>query len=289
MNSGRIDLHIHTTYSDGKFTPEQVVEYSHKIGLAAIAITDHDTTDGVPEALTTAKKFGIEMVPAVELSCNPVSPFEEEIHLLGYYIQWENSYFQEKLKLLRKMRQKRAEKILRKFSRLGISIKQEELFQLASGSAIGRPHFARTLLKMGVVSSEKEAFDKYLALGRPAYVRKAMFSPEEGIALIEQIGGIPVLAHPWFGAKHLGTISRLIRAGLKGIEVYHLRQNEKATAHFKNIAQKFQLLITGGSDCHGNQPPLIGTLNISYELLEKLKQYRQNQFRVESLELRSQG
>lgn len=279
MNNGKIDLHIHTSYSDGKFTPEQVIEYSHKKGLSAIAITDHDTTDGLPEAIKVAKRCGIEVVPAVELSCIPVNPFEEEIHLLGYYIHWEDECFQEKLKLLRKAREKRAEKMLGKFSRLGIQINPEALFKIAAKGCIGRPHFARILVKMGVVDSEKEAFNRYLASGKPAYVPKLMLSAEEGLQLIQRIGGIPVLAHPWLGANRLGTIQRLMRAGLKGIEVYHPKQSGQPAIRFKNIAEKYGLLVTGGSDCHGptdNQSPLIGTLNIPHKLLDELKQYYQS-------------
>ncbi|MCX7956302.1 MAG: PHP domain-containing protein [Endomicrobia bacterium] len=273
-----IDLHIHTTYSDSNLTPKEVVYYSKNVGLIAIGVTDHDTTEGVQETIEEGKNLGIEVVPGVEISASFGSSAEEEIHILGYYIDWKNERLQDKLSYFRKLRIERAYKILSELKRLGMKISEEKIFSnVNTHSSIGRLHFARVLLEEKYVSSIKEAFELYLGYKRPAYVPKIMFSSKEAIEIVLQSKGIPVLAHPYISIYNdLSAIKELVKQGLKGIEVFHSKHHKKVQDELLLIADKYNLLITGGSDCHGKLDGLsftLGSLCISYEYLENLKFY----------------
>lgn len=275
-----IDLHVHTTYSDGSFSPKEVVQYCKNKGIVAVGITDHDTTDGIEEAIEEGKKQGIEVVPGVELSVEFKDSTESEIHILGYYIDWHDKTLQQKLKIFRQVRQERAYKILAKLNSLGIKLEEDEVIkEFSSTQSIGRLHFARILFEKGIVSSVKEAFDLYLGYGMPAYVPKFRLQSQEAISLILQTGGIPILAHPYFGiCVDTKSIKKLVNQGIKGIEVYHSKHHKNVTEELNNIADKYGLLITGGSDCHGavdGSEPLLGSLKIPYILLESLKKYKQ--------------
>ncbi|MFN3966479.1 MAG: PHP domain-containing protein [Endomicrobiia bacterium] len=276
MNKLFVDLHIHTNFSDGSFSPEEVVRYAQEAGLSGIAITDHDITDGILPAIKEGVKRGIEVIPGVELSVELKNSSEGEMHILGYFINWEDVQFQEKLKLFRTTRERRAIYILEKLSQIGIKLNEEKLLNLGGRGSIGRLHIARLLLEEGYINDIREAFQKYLGFGKPAYVPKFRLKPEDAIRMIKKIGGVPVLAHPFYGNYgSRNIISGLVKFGLKGIESWHSKHPQKAKELFMNIAKEFNLVVTGGSDCHGpigNEPPLIGTQKVPYEVLLNLKQ-----------------
>lgn len=277
MKNQYVDLHIHSTFSDGAFTPEEIVKHASRIGLSAIAITDHDNTDGILSAIGAGEKWGVEIVPGVELSAEPESPKDEEMHILGYYINWQDKNFQEKLRHFREARRERAYQILEKLDRLGIKINPQQLFEFAGRGSVGRMHVARILKEEGFVNYLQEAFDLYLAYGKPAYVPKLRLSSREAINLISQIGGISVIAHPLYGGNSEEIIQKLKSFGLDGIEVYYTNHTPEDVERFQNWAKVFGLLTTGGSDCHGgtiDEEILIGNQKIPYDVLEKLKEYR---------------
>lgn len=264
-----IDLHIHTIYSDGTCSPEEVVYRAEELNLAAISITDHDSVAGLEGAIGMSKKMQVEIVPGVELSADMG---EDEIHLLAYYLDWKNRNFLSKLKEFQAARVKRNQKLMRRLEELSMEINHRELKGLATKGVISRLHIARLMVKKGYVSSIGAAFEKWLNPGKPAHVKKMDVSPFEIIRLIQQIGGIPVFAHPYLSARD-DLIPDLVEAGLKGIEVYHSAHNSQVREHYKEIAQKYHLLITGGSDCHGEAKGkmLIGTVKVPVAVLEDLK------------------
>jgi len=277
-----VDLHTHSTASDGSYSPEELVRLAKESGLFALALTDHDTVDGLPSAVKTAKEVGINFVCGVEISVK----FEGKghFHLLGYFKSPEVPELADVLKKLHEARAKRNEKMLEKLNELGIDISMEELKEIAKGE-IGRPHIAKLLVKKGVVKSFEEAFDKYLKKGAPAYVPKALLSPEEAISLVLKAGGIPVLAHPitlkldYYSLKNY--IKELKEMGLKGVEAYYTEHTEEFTQEVLKYAKEFDLIVTGGSDFHGENKPDIklgrgfGNLRVPdecyYNLVEALE------------------
>jgi len=272
-----VDLHIHSTFSDGALTPEEIVKYASKSGLAAISITDHDSTDATISAIMAGKELGVEIVPGVELSVEPESLEDEEIHMLGYYIDWKDGDFQEKLHHFRQARRERAHQILERLDRLGIRVEPQRLFELAGNGSVGRMHVAKILKEEGFVNYLQEAFDLYLAYGKPAYVPKLRMSSQEAIALISRIGGISIIGHPLYGGNSREIIQKLKNFGLDGIEVYYTNHSPEDVRRFESWAKEFGLLITGGSDCHGGTTEaeiLIGSLAVPYGLLSQLKEYK---------------
>ncbi len=278
MKEEYIDLHVHTSYSDGIFTPKEVIEYCKKVGVVAVGITDHDNIDGIEEALIEGEKLGVEVVPGVEISCDFKDTFEEEIHILGYYIDYKDTNLKQKLKFFQEARQKRAYKIFHKLVSLGVPIKEEDVFK-NSIKSIGRLHFARVLKEKKIVSSIKEAFELYLGYGKPAYETKLKVSPQEAVSVIVEAKGIPILAHPYLEiSMDAKSIKKLIEYGIKGIEVYHSKHPKNIIDELSLLAEKYNLLITGGSDCHGSidgHPPLLGSLKIPYKILENIKIYKE--------------
>ncbi len=273
-----IDLHTHTTLSDGSMTPEELVRHALGKGLAAVAVTDHDTVSGVSRALEEGKKIGIEVIAGVEISVD----FSTEMHLLGYF---PNGYSESILKVLEDLRVRREQRnprIVNKLNELGFDITMEEISGTAGSDNVGRPHIARVLQEKGYVDSMSEAFEKYLNVGRPAYFKKEKLLPKEGIAEIITAGGIPVLAHPIFIGLTYDRLDQLVGElagyGLKGIEVFYSWHTEEQTSELLKIAEKHGLLATGGSDFHGSFKSDIeigigtGTLKVPYSLLETLKQ-----------------
>jgi predicted metal-dependent phosphoesterase TrpH len=247
-----IDLHIHTTASDGTLTPSQVVQLAKKRRLKAIAITDHDTVDGVKEAVEEGQKLSLEVIPGVEISANARAG---NVHLLGYFVETERGTLKEKLARLKQARSERNPRIVDKLNNLGISITYQEVVAASGGGQVGRPHFAQVLVDKGYVHSLNEAFDRYLAQGAPAYVDKYRFDVEAAIETVLKAGGIPVLAHPFTlncRLEDLETlIAELVQAGLKGIEVFYPDHTLEQTAQYQRLAKSFGLVITGGSDFHG--------------------------------------
>lgn len=264
-----VDLHIHTIFSDGTCTPRKVVQLAKRMSLAAISITDHDSVEGVDEAIEAGRRMGIEVVPGVEVSSDAG---EDEIHILGYYLDWKQKSFLSKLRFFQKTRRERNNKLLHRLKELGMEIKFDQLAKIALKGVISRLHIARCMVQRGYVSSIDEAFEEWLNPGKPAYVRRVKVSPFEIIGLILDAGGIPVFAHPLL-SKRDDLIPRMVDAGLMGIEVYHTSHNETAVQYYTEVARQFDLLITGGSDCHGEAKGelLMGKMHVPTSCLFNLK------------------
>ncbi|MFA6308799.1 MAG: PHP domain-containing protein [Clostridia bacterium] len=268
-----IDLHTHSNASDGSMSPAEVVIAAKDAGLSAIALTDHDTFEGIEEALAQSKKSGIELMPGVEISV----AYKTEMHILGYFKESTYKNFNSVLENLKKNRNKRNPKIINKLNEIGFSLTMEDVKNETRGSIIGRPHIAKTILKKGYVKSMDEAFKKYLSEGRPAYFKRDELGVKEGIEEICKAGGMPVLAHPIFlylNNEELDVLLKNMKAyGLKGIEAYYSENSETDTGNLLRLAVKNNLIVTGGSDFHGTYKPNInigtgrGNLKIPYEIL----------------------
>jgi predicted metal-dependent phosphoesterase TrpH len=272
-----IDLHTHSTSSDGTMTPAELVKYAHKKGLAAIAITDHDTIDGIAEAIDVGSVLGIEVVPGIELS---VKYFGHNVHLLGYLFDRQQEELLVALELLQAGRIERNKKIVAKLNSLGLAIQFSELKRSAGPGQNGRPHIAKLMIQKGFVRTMDEAFEKYLGQGGLAYVSRFAYCVEDAIALIRNAGGIAVLAHPFQLDKAVENLPddlhQLRDMGLDGIEVYYPTHSRQFKKRLIALAEKNSLLLTGGSDYHGSIRPgttLAGGKNVSVpsELLVKMK------------------
>lgn len=265
------DLHIHTYYSDSTDSSEEVIEQAHQAGLCCIAITDHDTLDGIAPAMKAAEAVGIEVIPGVELSSEANG---KDIHVLGYCFDPQDCVFQERLAQMQNIRLERMTEMVAKLNKIGIKgISVEEVTIRAKSKSVGRPHLAAVLVEKGVVSNIQSAFDKYLAEGAPAYVPKFKISPFEAIELINRAGGAAVLAHPVLTAVD-ELIPRMVSAGLKGIEVFYPMHTENVVSYYQGLAKKHGMVVTGGSDAHGKakRHTFVGRVKIDYEHVEKLKQ-----------------
>jgi len=269
MSNRYADLHIHTDKSDSTFTVEEVIRQASQHELSAIAITDHDSVEAVEVAKELAKPLGIEVIPGVELS---TEIDEEEVHILGYFVDCNNEEFLSKLSFLRNARVERARKIIEKLNQLNINLTMDEVMGLTGSASVGRMHIARLLYEKHYISSINEAFWKFLGRGKHAYIKKYLMSPEDAIILIRSLGGIPVLAHPQILNRD-EMIPKMAESGLQGIEVYHTDHTPAGVNKYLKIADKHNLLVTGGSDCHGigKGRVLMGTIKIPYELVEKMK------------------
>ena len=281
-----IDLHIHTTASDGTFTPEQVISHAHQLKLKAIAITDHDTVAGSKEALGSGVPPSLGFLTGVEISATPPPfyPGSGSFHLLGYSIRLDDPNLNRTLEKLQQARKNRNPAIINRLNELGISITLDEVRKEAGVGQLGRPHIAQLMVKKGVVASINEAFDQFLGTGKPAYVDKQRVECFKAIKIILNAGGVPVLAHP--GLLDYKTenqldelIGKLKKAGIQGVEVYYSGHTPDQTRLYAALAQRHDLLMTGGSDFHGAIQPEIemgsgqGDLIVPYELFEKLIQH----------------
>ena len=271
-----VDLHIHTNYSDGVFTPSEAVAYASKVGLSAISITDHDTIDGIEEALNAGKHCGVEVIPGIELSAELDNITKTEMHILGYYINWKSQAFTDALSVFKRVRVQRAKEIFAKLDFMGIKLNPEGLIVNVGKKVIGRLHFAKALLEGKYVTSISDAFQKYLGLDKPAYVPKHYITPADAISLIIRAGGIPVLAHPYYGHYSNKNIFKgLINDGLMGIEAWHNRHPQHIVKKFLSIAEEMNLIATGGSDCHGaygDDIPIMGKIKVPYSVVETLEE-----------------
>ena len=249
------DLHLHTIFSDGTYTPQGLIERAQKAELSCIAVVDHDTVSGITPVLeSSASSDGLE------------------IHILGYLFDYQNRELVEKIDILKQIRIERIYKMVDKLKGLGIKLNPETVFDLAPLGTVGRLHVARAMVKEGLVGSTGEAFARYIGDKCPAYVLGFRLSPQEAIGLIKRSGGIPVLAHPYtVGQSDL--LYKIIDCGIMGLEVYYPEHLPQTVNFYLGVAKKYELLVTGGSDCHGAAKPniKIGTLKIPYELVEKLK------------------
>jgi len=257
------DLHTHTLYSDGTLTPEELIRSAKAVGLSAIAVTDHDITDGIDAAQTEAKKHGMEVIPGIELSASAPGKNgrEEEMHILGYFLDYNDAGLQKKLAEFREARRGRFEKIIEKLAEIGVRLDVSKIKAGADGHALGRPHIARALVEGGHVSSVEEAFERYLRDGARAAVPKMKLTPGECLRMIKDAGGISSIAHPRFGApKDKEGWEALAREGLDGIEVYHSQHTSSEIKKYEKIAKDLGLLVTGGSDFHAFQNGAKGQL-----------------------------
>ncbi|MER3448884.1 MAG: PHP domain-containing protein [Chloroflexota bacterium] len=272
---GEVDLHLHTNASDGRLTPQELVRLAVGRGLKVIAITDHDTTDGVrPAQAAAAKSADLRVIPGVELS---VDIAEAEVHLLGYWVDLENREFQRLLAWSRDGRVNRARQILDRLAELGMPVDWERVRELAGGGAIGRPHIAQAMVEKGYVADIRQAFELYLGRGRPAYVERERLSPEQGIRSVLAVGGLPVLAHPAEIAGLEELLPGWVAAGLAGIEVYYAGYTPDVVARLLGLADRYGLVPTGGSDYHGFGTPdeaLPGTVDVPREVVDRLVKRR---------------
>jgi len=269
-SSLRVDLHTHSTASDGELPPADLVRLAIERGLSVIALTDHDSCDGIDVAIEAARGTRLEVIPGVELSCD-VS--QSEVHMLGYFVDWHDAHFQSMLDKFREVRFGRAEKMTRKLAALGAPISFERVKQIAGDGSIGRPHVAQALLEAGHVATVTEAFDKYIGRNGPAYVERFRLTPEDAVSLILQAGGVPVLAHP---REVTSWVEPLVKAGLIGLEVHYGMYDDPTKAELARIARQYGLVATGGSDFHGlNKMGHMSGLGETYvppEVVAKLKE-----------------
>jgi hypothetical protein len=270
MSQKYADLHVHTSASDSMFSAERVLKVAKEAGLAAVGICDHDSVDGIRAAVEVEDKYGVEVIPGIELS---TEIGDMEVHVLGYFFEWENKQFRALLKTIQQVRLWRAELMVSKLQQLGLNMDFQEVLRESEGGSIGRPHIARVMLRRGYVKDSEEAFGKYLKYGAPAYMDKYEMSPEQAIYQITRLKGVPVLAHPKFSPFGEDVLANLVRVGLRGIEVYHSRHSEAESKLYLDLANKYGLIVTGGSDSHGDEDP-IGCARVPYESVERLKAER---------------
>jgi len=277
-----VDLHLHTTASDGVMSPSEIVRYAKAKGLQAIAITDHDTIEGLEEGLSEGERIGFEVIPGIEISAEH---FPGSMHLLGFFIDIHHPLLNERLGYLQKARAERNPRIVARLNQLGIDLSYEEVLRASGGGQVGRPHFAQVLLEKNYVRTFQEAFDRFLKKGAPAYVDKFRFTAKEAIHFINEAKGVAVLAHPNTlnvnGYSELESlILRLIEEGLRGIEVYYPEHSALEVAQYRTLAERYGLLMTGGTDYHGIEKNGLdigvgrGEMKLPYSMVEGLKAAR---------------
>jgi 3',5'-nucleoside bisphosphate phosphatase len=264
------DLHLHTRFSDGTFTPEELVAHAARQRLSALALTDHDTVEGCARTAKACEQAGIEFFPATELTAEMAGT---ELHLLGYGFDMGNPALLQALHKFQQARQERIVAMVERLNRLNVPLRAEEVLALANCRSPGRPHVARALVARGICSGVDEAFTRFLKKGRPAWVPKAKVEIEDAIRLLQQAGGVAVLAHPGLNQAD-PYVPALVEAGLDGLECLHSKHTAGVTAHYRELAGRYGLLITGGSDCHGmaKGQPLIGSVRLDSSHLGPLRE-----------------
>jgi predicted metal-dependent phosphoesterase TrpH len=269
--ASRADLHTHSTYSDGKLTPTELIERAVGRGLEVFALTDHDCTDGIAEALEAAQKHPqLLFIPGIELSTDLP---QEEVHVLGYFLDWQNPRFQGHLDRLRRSRMERGQKMLTKLKHLGIDISWQRVKEIAGDGVVGRPHIALAMLETGHISSLEEAFDRYLGRNGPAYVAREKITPAEAVQIVTDASGLPVLAHPRDLQNIEPLLAELKASGLIGMEVYYQDYDQQAIERLLAIAHQHDLLPLGGSDFHGiggAHERDLGDIPLPFEPVEQL-------------------
>ena len=275
---GRIDLHSHTTASDGSLTPEELVRLAKQQGVATLAVTDHDTIAGLPQAIAEGERAGVEIIPGIEISCLYGTT---ELHILGYFINPDDPQLAPALITYQASREERNPRIVERLRELGCELTYAEIKEAAGSATVGRPHIAQALVRRAYVTSVSEAFDRYLADGAPAHSPRLLPSPAEAIGLIRQIGGIPVLAHPVYTSRTKEPFEQICETlkglGLLGIEAIYSSHSRQQTDRYLSVSKNQGLLVTGGSDFHGETKPnlLVGTgygnLSVPSDVLEPMR------------------
>jgi predicted metal-dependent phosphoesterase TrpH len=269
--ASKADLHCHSTFSDGSLTPTQLVARAVQRGLEVMALTDHDCTDGLPEALEAVSRYpGFLLIPGIELSTDVP---ENEVHVLGYFIDWQSPPFQDRLGRLRRSRLNRGEAMVGKLRELGIDLSWERVQEIAGDGAVGRPHIALAMLEGGHIKTFDEAFEKYLGRNGPAYVEREKMTPAEAVELITGAGGLPVLAHPGQLPDLDQFLEELKGAGLLGMEVYYQDYGPEVVERLLAAARRHDLLPLGGSDYHGlgtARERDLGDIPLPFEPVEQL-------------------
>lgn len=268
-----IDLHLHSSASDGTLSPQQTVVAALALGMQVIALADHDTVQGVGPALEAARGALLVVVPAVEINTDYEG---REVHLLGYFIEPTSEDLARSLRALREARRERNRAMLRRLAQLGRPVEESRVEEIARGESVGRPHIAAALVQAGYAASGQQAFDRWLGRGKPAFVPRPSFTPQQAIAVIQGAGGIAVLAHPAKGGAE-GLLPRLAGAGLQGLEAFHTDHSPRAVARYLALARQLGLLITGGSDSHGpgaDRPVGIGSVAVPIWVWEEMSRVR---------------
>lgn len=274
----KIDLHTHSLFSDGSMTPEELVRAARQAGLSAIALTDHDTVAGLDRAIAAGEKEGVEVVPGVELSTEGIS----QVHVLGYFIDKDHPALAEAFAEQQKERVRTHSAYMQKLNDYGFVITEEEVRAVAPVGSVGRAHYAKVMMEKGYVESVAEAFQKYLFVGAPCYVKRQVMTPEEGIALIRKAGGAAFFAHPYQTKLSdegiFDLMKQLKAAGLDGIEGYYSEYTPEMGEKFRSMAKELGLLLSGGSDFHAAMKPHIaigsgidGNLSVDGALLEEIR------------------
>lgn len=264
------DLHMHTNFSDGTFTPEELAALAHERGLGTLALTDHDTMEGCERMAAACGSLGVEFIPAAELT----TEWEDiELHLLGYFLDAENPLLRRKLAEFQTVRQDRIREMAERISERGLPLEADAVFAIARCRSPGRPHVARAMVEAGLVKGMDEAFDRFLKKGKPGWVPKFRINAADAIELVHQAGGLAVMAHPGLNRSDR-VIPPLIETGLDGIECFHTRHSTHDCERYTVMAEENDLLVTGGSDCHGlnRGQPLIGGIKLPYVYVEKMKE-----------------
>lgn len=267
----RVDLHLHTTASDGQLSPAEIVHKAAELGLSVIAITDHDSVEGVEPALAAAKDFpGLSVIPGVELSTDIPGG---EVHILGYFINHRDQGLKRSLESLRNSRQERGRKIVAKLAQLNIDVDWQRVLELAAGASVGRPHIAQAMMERGYISSLREAFSKYIGRNGPAYVERERLTPPQAVELVLRAGGLPTLAHPADIEGLESLIPRLKQAGLVGLESYYDGYSKETISWLNGLARDHGLIPCGGSDYHGSEAGIgsePGSVNLPPECVAQL-------------------
>ncbi len=248
MLKRKVDLHSHTNHSDGYFSPEELVNKAKDVGIDILSITDHDSINAIEKATEIGRELGVEIIPGVEISSDLRGI---EVHILGYFIDITNKELEHCLKFFREERIGRANNIVRKLNHLGLDISMADVMHFSKNSAVGRPHIAQAMLKLGLVRSFQDAFNKYIKNGGPAYEGKVHLSPKSAFKIISDAGGLSFVAHPRHMSENI--IKELIDAGADGIEVIHPSHSKELTRFYRGIVNEYYLLESGGSDFHGGK------------------------------------
>lgn len=267
----KYDLHLHSTASDGRLSPEQVIDMAVEKGLEVVALTDHDSVSGVEVAIAHAARYpSLKVIPGVEINTDLATG---ELHILGYFINYKDKQLMASLEKIRESRVGRAMKMIEKLGALGLPLDWRRVQELAKGESICRPHIAQAMLEKGYISTEREAFENYIGRTGPAYVEREKIQPVDAVIIIKKAGGLPVLAHPADIQNLDRLLAELISAGLVGLEAYYGNYDKVTVRKLESVAEKYKLLTTGGTDyhhfCDGIEVPM-GSVDIPLESIVNL-------------------